>query len=563
MPKALGDVCIVLHGHLPYVLHHGVWPHGETWLHEAAAETYLPLIELLGEFVTLKVRPALVIGLTPVLVEQMRQRHFVEQFPLYLQQQEEMAHRDQKLMERGEHPLLTAQALRWRRFYRHRLQQFRGIDGDIPGAIGRLAKKLGVQILGGPAAHCYSPLLLHDASIRAQLAAGRHTLKHHLGVEPTGLWLPECGYRPAVDAWAPAALGLEVRPRVGVEDLLASAGYSHFFVDAPTLAQASVQGLVEAGRFMPVVEEQLHWDPRRGWRLPMDAVGVTATQHAPKCFALPRHPRLSEQVWSAESGYPGAGAYLDFHRRLTTHGLRYHRVTDISTPLDRKEPYDPAPVPGLVFEQATHFCRTVREALADHRLHTGRRGLCVLPFDAELFGHWWFEGPQFLRNVLLSLHHDRDVELVTAEAHLFANPPDKVMRLPEGSWGQGGGHAMWLNDATRWMWEVEYRAEARFLELVNDARLAGHAKAAAMLQRAGRELLLMQSSDWPFVVSSRGAVDYGHQRFSLHSIRFDRAVAAAEALLAGRALDERQQAQIAELDAHEIVFSAIDLDWWR
>ena len=145
----------------------------------------------------------------------------------------------------------------------------------------------------------------------------------------------------------------------------------------------------------------------------------------------------------------------------------------------------------------------------------------VAPFDAELFGHWWFEGQGFLRNVILTLAHDKSVELLTSEQVLKRHPPDKVMRLPEGSWGEGGFHNVWLNDRTRWIWEMEYRAEERFLKLLAELPWRTNPAVKSLLD-APAELLLLQASDWPFVINSGGAVDYGTTRLSGHWTRFDR-----------------------------------------
>ena len=183
-------------------------------------------------------------------------------------------------------------------------------------------------------------------------------------------------------------------------------------------------------------------------------------------------------------------------------------------------------------------------------------------FDAELFGHWWFEGIQFLRDVILSLNAAKDVRLLTAEEALYNHPPDKVMRLPEGSWGKKGDHSVWINERTRWMWEIEYRAEGRMLKLLHELPWRTSDAIAGLLQRAGRELLLLQASDWPFVVDTEGAVDYGVQRIAGHATNFDRVTLMAEELAAGHELSELRKIELAELDAHDNIYPEIDLNWW-
>jgi 1,4-alpha-glucan branching enzyme len=305
------------------------------------------------------------------------------------------------------------------------------------------------------------------------------------------------------------------------------------------------------------------WDIKRGWGNVLDPVGVVSEPRVPQCYAFARHPRVSEQVWSGVIGYPGAAEYLEFHLKHGEQGLRYHRVTDHHTPMHKKAPYDPALVPGKVYEHAHHFCTVVRETLSEYTAQTGRVGTIIAPFDAELFGHWWFEGPRFLRDVLLTLAHDGTVELSTPQRALEESPPDKVVRMPEGSWGEGGHHHVWLNDQTRWLWEMEYRAETRFTDLLRDLPWQEKSAVRQMLERAGRELLLLQSSDWPFVIHSGGATDYGVSRFAGHATRFDRLATLASMVAAGQKIDAVRKTELDEAAAHDTVFERISLEWWE
>jgi 1,4-alpha-glucan branching enzyme len=330
------------------------------------------------------------------------------------------------------------------------------------------------------------------------------------------------------------------------------------------ITQAKPLGTMEAEGFRSVYEAQLHWDhDSRGWHSVLEPVGVASVPQRPDCFAFARHPGVSEQVWSGTIGYPAAGEYLEFHRKLGDGGLRYHRVTSRTTPLGEKQAYEPAVVRGKVFEHAQHFCAIVREALSEYKARTGRSGTVVAPFDAELFGHWWFEGPQFLRDVIFTLAGDSGIELSTSRQVLEEQPPDKVMRLPEGSWGLNGDNTVWLNDQTKWMWEIEYRAEGRLLRSLHELPWRRMPSVKQNLERSARQMLLMQASDWPFIVHSGAAADYAIQRFSGHATRFDRMMAIASNAAAGRALGDLENVQIAEADAHDNIFQEIDLEWWK
>src|SRR5688572_934143 len=562
MSDHLGSLCIVLHGHLPYVLHHGTYPHGEAWLYEAAAETYLPILDMIGGVALNRARPGLTIGLTPVLLEQLAHERFKAGFVAYLNERMDRARQDRKEFQ-GKHELHFAYlAERWEHWYAAKLEHFERIGRDIPKEFAQRFREGHIQILTSNATHAYMPLLLNDQSIKAQMACGTGTSERRLGIKSRGMWLPECAYRPTWGEWMPSVLYDNPRFRVGLETFIAGAGVTHFFVDTHLISGGKPLGTFEHGNFREVSDAALHWDQKRGWGTPLEPVGVASHPEAPKCFAFARHPKVSEQVWSGSIGYPGAGQYLEFHRKYGERGLRYHKVTDNKAPLSDKHPYYPDDINAKVYEHAQHFCNVVREVLGGHKYHTGRPGVCVAPFDAELFGHWWFEGPQFLRDVVLTLANDPQVKLMTAEEALYNYPPDKVMRLQEGSWGEKGNHSVWINDRTRWIWEMEYRAENRMLKLLHELPWQTNTRIHDMMRRAGRELLLLQASDWPFVIHSHGAVDYGIQRFAGHCTRFDRVTHIAEELARGREPGVLEKIEVDEADLHDSIFPKIDLEWW-
>jgi 1,4-alpha-glucan branching enzyme len=560
--ESLGTLCLVLHGHLPYVLHHGSYPHGEAWLYEAAAETYLPILDVIGELALHRARPGLTIGLTPILLEQLAHERFKTGFVAYLNARIERARQDRKGFEKSNELHFAYLAERWEKWYAKNLEHFERIDRDLPKEFAQRFREGHIQILTSNATHAYMPLILNDQSLRAQMACGVMTSERILGIKPRGMWLPECAYRPTWDQWMPSVLYDNARHRVGIEQFIADAGVTHFFVDSHMVGGGQPLGTFEGGNFRGVNDTQLHWDQNRGWRDPLEPVGVASKPESPRCFAFARHPRVSEQVWSGSIGYPGAGEYLEFHRKHGERGLRYHKVTHNKAPLSDKHPYYPDDVPAKLYEHAQHFCNVVRDVLREHKHRTGREGVCVAPFDAELFGHWWFEGPNFLRDVIFTLNRDPQVKLRTAEEALYHHPPDKVMRLPEGSWGEKGNHSVWINDRTRWIWEMDYRAENQMLKLLHALPWRTSEKIGELMQKAGRELLLLQASDWPFVIHSQGAVDYGIQRFAGHCTRFDRLTDLAERLAAGGQIDELAKIEIAEADTHDSVFPDIDLNWW-
>jgi 1,4-alpha-glucan branching enzyme len=498
-----------------------------------------------------------------VLLEQLAHPHFKNGFVTYLDERAAWAERDAREFESENDPTMAALARRWQGWYGDRLAHFLRIKRDIPKCLARHRRAGLIEILTSPATHAYLPLLLHDESIRAQLRAGVTASERAVGARSGGVWLPECAYRPSYEQWQPPVLDLRPRFRPGIESLLADEGLTHFFVDTHLVHHGQPLAVIKTDGVHATSDALVFWDIKRGWGNVLDPVGVVSEPAIPSCYAFARHPNVSEQVWSAVKGYPGAAEYLEFHRRHGEQGLRYHRVTDHHTPIDQKKPYDPDLIAGKVYENAHHFCSVVRETLTEYSAMTGRTGTILAPFDAELFGHWWFEGPRFLRDVLLTLAHDGTVELSTPQRALRESPPDKVVRMPEGSWGEGGHHQVWLNDRTRWLWEMEYRAEARFLDLLRELPWRHTPNVKRLLESAGRELLLLQSSDWPFVIHSGGATDYGVTRFAGHATRFDRLATLANAAADGAKVNAVQKTEVDEAEAHDTVFEKIELAWWE
>ncbi len=560
---ALGSFVLVLHGHLPYVLKHGRWPHGEHWLFEVAAETWMPLLGAVEHCLGQHRRFPVTLGLTPVLLEQLAHDRFKEGFVAWLGERSERASRDEAGFRSTGEPHLAWLAGRWGDHYRAMRSRFEALDRDLPGAFARHWERGVLELLSSNATHGYMPLLLHDASCKAQIELGLDTSERILGRRPRGVWLPECAWRPA-GPWTPPVLNGGARMRRGTDQILADAGVEYTFLDSHLFAGSRSEGIRQDGRFQKVSWEQAGWDTTRGWRSPMEPHLASSDGGDGRLSVFARHPRVSEQVWSGEVGYPGDGRYLEFHKRHGQDGLKYWKVTGRDVDLGGKHPWYPDDIPGAVHEHARHFVESVRGILHQHREHTGRHGVVVAAFDAELFGHWWHEGIDFLRDVLLEIQADPEIEGETAGEFIDRHPADKIVWIPEGSWGAGGDHRVWLNEELRWTWEVEYRAEERFGHLCLTLPWQENSRVRGVLERAGRELLLLQASDWQFVIHTRGAQDYGLKRFALHATRFDRLCDIAVDLAAGRRLDPVQRAQVSEVDTHDDVFAVptLNLDLW-
>ncbi len=233
-----------------------------------------------------------------------------------------------------------------------------------------------------------------------------------------------------------------------------------------------------------------------------------------------RNNRTGLQVWSAEWGYPGEYGYREFHKKDGVSGMQYWRVTGPQVDLAQKEADHPDWAAHKAGLHAGHFANLVEEITREcWQTSKGEFGIVSANYDTELFGHWWFEGVDWLQAVLRRLSGSKVVDMTTASDFLEAHAPQTVVHIPEGSWGAGGAHFVWDNADTGWMWPVVHEAERRMLQMVQSPPAQNGAN-DPVLNQAARELLLLQSSDWPFLVTTGQAKEYAIERFEQHLGRF-------------------------------------------
>ena len=551
----IGAFTFVLHTHLPYVRKAGRWPHGEEMLHEAIAETYVPLLKALWELREEGVSFHITIGITPILMEQLADEDIKRHFVTYLEERIQLAEEDCKLhLNRGEERIANLAAF-YRDWYADVLASFDRFGRDILGAFRQLQDEGYVEVLTSAATHGYLPLLEQDSSIYGQLKVGVETYIRHMGRPPRGIWLPECGYRPGYmrECTGTASPGGMAAPcpyyKPGIEEFLADLNLLFFFTDTHVIKGGRMVGKVAGDVVGPYGAV-----PRRRLviktdELPTVTKGTTFRPYyvqAARVAVFGRDEGTGLQVWSASHGYPGDFLYREFHRKDEHSGLKYWRVTGAQVDLGQKDLYDPRRALEQVGLHVDHFCDLVHRRLREFHENTGQYGIIVSAYDTELFGHWWFEGIVWLQGVLRKLAWSPDVELTTAYEYLEKHPPTEAISLPESSWGLGGGHWTWLNPDTEWMWPLIHSAERTMEELVElypDAQ----GRMRDVLNQAARELLLLQASDWPFLISTGQARDYAQGRFQQHLARFNHLVSIArkgEITLE----DEEFLAEIAEAD---------------
>jgi 1,4-alpha-glucan branching enzyme len=514
--EPVGTFCLVLHSHLPWLAHHGAWPVGEEWLYQAWAGSYQPVLRLLRELAEEGRRDLLTLGVTPVLAAQLDDpyclRGMHDWLGSWLLRAREAGVRANG---RWRDPAMATLAADEHRRADAALADFetRWRHGGSP-VLRPLVDGRVVELIGGPATHPFQPLL--DPRVREfALRSGLADTERRLGTRPAGIWAPECGYAP------------------GMEEGYRAAGVQRFLVDGPAL---------------------------RGDTAFARTVGTSDVV----CFG--RDLPVTYRVWSPRSGYPGRAEYRDFHTYDHPTGLKPSRVTGRNVPTERKKPYDPKLAARAVRRDAADFVKVVRERLSALAREHGRPALVVAAYDTELFGHWWFEGPQWLGAVLRALP-EAGVRVSTLGGALEAGLLGGPVALPASSWGSGKDWRVWDGERVAPLVETGRGVQRRLLEAVDAS--AGRTGAGRMpgardarvrvagrdrvLDALARQALLALSSDWAFMVTKDSAADYALARARAHAAEFD---LLADLVGAGRR--DRAALRASELDARDTLFGGLD-----
>jgi 1,4-alpha-glucan branching enzyme len=555
-----GFLTLTLHAHLPYVVNHGTWPHGMEWLHEAAAESYLPLLRVLGNLERDGIPAQFNINLSPILLEQLVHPVFVAEFPKYVARKILAAQQDEAAFTQAGEVHYAETARRWQAFYQAALDDFAALGQNMVGAFRRFHEAGLIDLIAGAATHGYLPLLGTDESVRAQIRTAVQTYIRHIGQAPSGIWVPECGYRPA-GFWSypvKAADGdsLGGFDRIGVEQAVGESGLNFFFVDTHLVGQVPRAASPYAGG---EDDAPVSHAPQRPLYQAYTVDGPFERDHPVAVFA--RDPRTGLQVWSGEIGYPGDAQYLDFHKKRYPGGHRYWQVTGAHVPMEDKRPYWPEQSAERVQMHAKHFVQMVRDTLA-----AGPRGeatpiLCA-PFDAELFGHWWFEGPAWLEAVCRAFAAQNDVALTTCKDYLATHKTGGSIAMHEGSWGTGGGDKVWLNAETSWTYAQMYPAEIATREICSAGLWHGNELGTRIVKQLCRELLLLEASDWQFLITTGAARDYAEVRFSTHFNAFQTVKGIFEAFVESSAIGREDEEKLAAIELRDSVFADVDPEFW-
>ncbi|HEX8700905.1 MAG TPA: 1,4-alpha-glucan branching protein domain-containing protein [Myxococcaceae bacterium] len=524
-----GSLALVLHAHLPFVRHpeHEDFLE-EDWLYEAISETYLPLLRVFDRLAEEGVPFRVTMSLTPTLVTMLRDELLMGRY----------ARKLDKLCELGEREVhrtrndATFGPLA--RFYHAHFEGLRSAwheryHGDLVSAFRRLQDEGHLELITCCATHGFLPLMQDvPEAVRAQITVAANHYRLTFGRDAPGIWLAECGYYP------------------GLERFLAAERIRYFFVDTHGLTDATPRPLF--GPFAPIYTE----------------TGVAA-------FA--RDPESSQQVWSAESGYPGDPLYREFYRDIgwdleldyvrpyiqptgdrKNTGYKYFRITGKT---DQKLPYDPEAARQRAEEHAGNFMFN-REKQIEYLASQmgGRKPVVVAPYDAELYGHWWFEGPQFLDALIRKVAREQQTfQLVSPSDDMREHPENQLATPPLSSWGSGGYAHMWLDGSNDWIYRHLHNCARHMVGLARDFPDASALQRRA-LNQAARELLLAQSSDWAFIMKTGTMVEYANRRSREHVLRFLR----LHEQLRGGNINEPW---LSEIEARNNIFPEIDYRVYR
>ena len=517
-----GYLCMMFHAHLPYV-RHPEYPEflEEDWLYEAMTETYIPFLMMLEGFERDNVNACFTMSLTPPLCEMMADKLLQDRYLHKLTKLQELTELELK---RTQGTPFEAAAHHYKKHFGLCREMFDKWGHNLVSAFRHYQDKGFVEIITCGATHGFLPLMVTEGGVRAQIQVAAANYRKHFGRGPRGIWLPECAYAP------------------GVDKHLRDAGIQFFFIDTHGIAFGTPRP--RYGPFRPVFCPS----------------GVAA-------FA--RDAESSKQVWSSEEGYPGDVDYREFYRDLgydgdyayvkpflhgdgvrRNIGMKYHRITG-KTELNAKQAYNPHNATEKAASHAGNFMHNRQHQAKWLRGVLGAEPCIVAPYDAELFGHWWYEGPQFLNFLMRKIAFDqKEIELTTPIRFLEKFPRHQVLEPSASSWGDKGYYEVWLNGSNDWIYRHLHAAELRMQELARRFPFPNALQDRALKQSA-RELLLAQASDWAFIMTTGTMVSYAEKRTRDHLHRFN-------GLYLQLVENRLEEPWIGELEAKDNIFSEID-----
>ncbi|MFC0558096.1 1,4-alpha-glucan branching protein domain-containing protein [Halalkalibacter alkalisediminis] len=478
-----GYYSLVLHAHLPYVRHKEEGRLEERWLFEAITESYIPLLWELNDT---DIKGALTISFSPPVLEMLADPIIQERYLDYIIKTEELLQKEVELAKTiEEEELNDYYILRYQKIKK----TFLDLNKNVLNGYRTLFNNGAISCITSAATHAFLPYVKTKAAIRSQVVEAIRCFQQHFGVKPKGFWLPECAIAPGID-------------RILVEE-----GITYSFVDEHAVITAD----------------------------PTPSKGSGSPIYSPHGLILfPRHTDLSSKVWSSTLGYPGDVDYREFYRdiayerdwdyikpyvheevRIDT-GIKHKRITGQG---EEKDIYVPNWANGKVQAHAEHFLGAIEQEISEHGEQCYPPYLMMTPFDAELFGHWWFEGPEWIGQVLEK--GQNRIQFITPETYINRHYQDfDTAHVSFSTWGRNGYGHVWVNEKNEYLYRHHQRMETDLTAMVALFSQPTDLEKRALKQMV-REWMLAVSSDWAFIIDGQSAVQYAEERFSTHVSRFD------------------------------------------
>ncbi len=491
-----GFLSIVLHAHLPYVRHpeyDGYFE--ENWLFEAITECYIPLINTLDRLQHDQVDYRLTLSLSPTLISMLSDELLRMRYQKHLNKQISLA--EKEIVRTRHQPALQKLARLYRRYFISIRTTYNNYQCDLLSAFKKHYISGALELITTTATHGFLPLLnINEAAVRNQVNVGIEVFESTIGVSPIGFWLPECGFYP------------------GLEEVLAHAGIQYFFIDTHGVLNASEK-------------------PDNNVYAPLDCGNGV--------MAFARDPESSHQVWSSDQGYPSDDSYreyysdigfdlsldldyigpyiLDGKTRINT-GIKYQRISGEE---QNKQCYDPTKARLKIDQDAKDFVSKCQQQIEQLSEGMDRAPIIVSPYDAELFGHWWFEGPCWLETVLrLANEKTNNFKTISCNDYLKQQTSHQIATPSTSTWGGEGYSSYWINEENDWIYPFLHKAANEMEKLALDFKGVSVSEIQERtLNQAIRSLLLAQASDWPFILKSGTTTEYARKRITDYLARFN------------------------------------------
>lgn len=486
-----GYVCLVLHTHMPYVRHIDIQdPLEERWLFEAMSECYIPLLNSFDKLSKDNISFKITMSMTPPVLCMLSDEYLNKRYLEYLNKTIELT--EKELLRNKNNKELYDASLFYNERFKEILKIYESYNFNLINGFKRFLKQGNLDIITCSATHAILPLMLvNKNAVDAQIRLGVETFEEVFSQRPKGIWLPECAYTYELD------------------DILLKYGIKYFISEGIALINASPRPKYKT--YAPIV--------------------------TPKGLcAFGRDYDSSSQVWSNTTGYPGDYNYREFYRdigydlpmeyigpyinqsgiRIDT-GIKYHKITGKTS---NKDLYNRKNAINTVLNHAKHFADSRDNQIKEASQSMDLPPVITCPYDTELFGHWWFEGPDFIEAFIReSSKENRNYVLASPYDYINEIKKAQISSPCPSTWGEHGDFSVWLNPSNDYMYKDLHKMESFMTSLVKNADSFRNLTKRA-LNQAARELMLAESSDWAFIIKHNTSVQYAKTRFENHKERF-------------------------------------------